>query len=108
MSAVDIGHKHKKWQGERALGTGHPATAAAEEFEQLKRKLLRERLAVESDAEIRRWLEHAADESAALAWTTAYPMLVWPELLEEASRAVGVRAERQRRIRARSGRGLAA
>ncbi len=108
MSAVDIGHKRKKWRGELANARELASTAGADDFEQLKQKLLREQLAAESDAETRRWLQHAADESAAVAWTTAYPLLVWPELLEEASRAVRIRAERQRRIRARNGRGLAA
>lgn len=108
MSAVDISYKRKKWHGERVADGRFVSAGGADEFEQLKQKLLREQLAAESDAETRQWLQHAADESAAVAWTTAYPMLVWPELLEEASRAVRLRAERQRRIRARSGCGLAA
>ena len=79
----------------------------ASDFDQLKQRLMSERLEAENDHEMRRWLERAADESAALAWTTAYPMLVWPELLEEASRAVRLRAERQRTIRARLSRAAA-
>jgi len=71
-------------------------------FTQLKHKLLQEQLAQETDPELRLWLERAADESAAVAWTTPYPLLVWPELLEEASRTARDRVERQRVIRERT------
>ena len=77
-------------------------TAITDGFSQLKHRLLRERLAQEPDPELRGSLERAAQESAAVAWTTPFPLLVWPELLEEASRAARSRAERQRSIKERT------
>ncbi len=103
MSELNVVHK---WKRAPRPPAEVPASAASE-FHALKQRLVNERLEAESDHEIRRWLERAADESAALAWTTAYPMLVWPELLEEASRTARLRAERQRMIRARNGRAAA-
>ncbi len=47
-------------------------------------------------------LESAANEAAALAWTTDYPLLVFPVLLDEYARRERVRQTRQLRIQARS------
>lgn len=74
---------------------------AGDHFERLKSRVLTEHVAVEPDPELRDWLELAARESAALAWTTPYPLLVWPELWVEASEAARRRFERQKAIRRR-------
>jgi hypothetical protein len=78
--------------------------------ELLKQRLLRDRLASVADPELRRWLVLAAEDSAAVAWTTPFPLLVLPELIEERARAAQVRVERQRNIlqRGRPQRTLAA
>ena len=77
------------------------------EFEQLKNKLLAEQLAgaaPESNAVLRR----AANEAAALAWVTFYPLLVFPVLFEEKTALALRQARRQARIYATSRELLAA
>ena len=44
----------------------------------------------------------AANEAAALAWITAYPLLVFPALFDEKADMAISRAERQEEIRERS------
>ena len=71
------------------------------EFERLKNKLLAEQL-LAAAPELNAPLRRAANEAAALAWVTFYPLLVFPALFEEKI-AVAVRqAERQARIHADS------
>jgi hypothetical protein len=69
---------------------------------QLKERLLDERLMGVSDPELRRSLFLAANESVALAWTTAYPLLMLPELMAEYGRVTETRHDRQNCIRERS------
>jgi hypothetical protein len=66
------------------------------EFERLKNKLLAQQLveAPELNASLRR----AANDAAALAWATVFPLLVFPALFEEKIAAAVLRAERQARI----------
>jgi hypothetical protein len=47
-------------------------------------------------------LQQAASEAASLAWTTPYPLLVIPILLEEKIRAARLRTVRQGQIQTRS------
>ncbi|HKX61086.1 MAG TPA: hypothetical protein VJS65_04570 [Verrucomicrobiae bacterium] len=68
----------------------------------LKERLLDERLRAVLDPELRRSLQLAANESAALAWTTAYPLLVLPELMAERGQATETRHNRQNCIRKRN------
>ena len=44
----------------------------------------------------------AANDAAALAWTTPYPLLLFPVLLEEKAAAGRIQALRQKGIRQRS------
>ncbi|MGA2853547.1 MAG: hypothetical protein ABSE90_05405 [Verrucomicrobiota bacterium] len=71
------------------------------EFERLKNRLLAEQLAGATPE----WnvpLRRAANEAAALAWMTFYPLLVFPVLFEEKTAAAVRQAERQARIYADS------
>ena len=77
------------------------------ELERLKDKLLFERRKEFLELEVTDNLRRAANEAAALAWATAYPLLVFPSLFEERAEAASLRAERQEQIRQRS-RGLLA
>jgi hypothetical protein len=72
------------------------------ELEQLKVRLLRERS--QNVWETRRTfqLRRAADEAAALAWVTPYPLLVFPALFEEKALDALRRVERQDQVRLRS------
>jgi hypothetical protein len=87
------------------LRPGPPAPFRAgleAEFERLKNRLLARELAVAPAPGLNVPLRRAANEAAALAWVTFYPLLVFPVLFEEKT-AVAVRqAERQARIYADS------
>jgi hypothetical protein len=72
------------------------------QFEKLKSELLGERLANDSDPQLNSYLRRAANDAAALAWVTPYPLLVFPALFEEKAEAALVQAQRQERVRERS------
>ena len=57
-------------------------------FEQLKSRLLLEKLEVLEAPEFNSRLRRAANEAASLAWVTAYPLLVFPALFEERTEVV--------------------
>ena len=78
------------------------------ELERLKAQLLAERLAGSCEPPIASQLRQAANEAAALAWVTRYPLLVFPALFEEKAAAALLRAGRQEQIRQRSRELLAA
>ena len=52
-------------------------------FEQLKSTLVRERLEELWKPELNVEIRRAANEAAALAWVTPYPLLVFPALFDE-------------------------
>jgi hypothetical protein len=71
------------------------------ELERLKNRLLLETLravAPQANGYVRR----AANEAAALAWVTPYPLLVFPELFGEKAGAALLQAKRQDSVRQRS------
>ena len=72
------------------------------QFEQLKSQLLAERLAGVAQPELTAPLRRAANDAAALAWVSRYPLLVFPALFEEKSRAAERQTKRQARIYANS------
>ena len=76
----------------------NPFLAARENaFEGLKARLLAERLQT-AGAELNAPLRRAANDAAAIAWATPFPLLMLPVLFAEKA-AVAVRqAERQARI----------
>src|SRR5471030_1072616 len=80
-----------------------PFRAAQEtEFERLKDQLLAQQLQTATATELNIPLRRAANEAAALAWVTRFPLLVFPVLFEEKTEAAVLRAERQARIYANS------
>jgi len=72
------------------------------ELERLKRRLLREWLVATADPELNAPLRRAANEAAALAWTTNVPLLLFPALFEEKVRTAIFQVARQGRIWERS------
>jgi hypothetical protein len=72
------------------------------EFERLKSRLLAETLDEAEQPGLNALLRRAANEAAALAWVTFYPLLVFPVLFEEKSRTAVRQAARQARIYAAS------
>ena len=71
-------------------------------FEGLKARLLLESLDTVWQPELNSEVRRAANEAAAIAWITPYPLLVFPILFEEKTRsALGV-AARQERVRERT------
>jgi hypothetical protein len=78
------------------------------EFERLKARLLAEQLPGPGETQKDSTLRRAANEAAALAWVSQYPLLVFPVLFAEKAEAALFRAERQEQIRQRSQELLAA
>ena len=72
------------------------------DFERLKNRLLAEALDEAEQPELNAPLRRAANDAAALAWVTFYPLLVFPALFEEKSRAAVRQTARQARIYANS------
>jgi hypothetical protein len=71
-------------------------------FENLKARLLAERLEEAWEPEVNSLVRRAANEASALAWLTQYPLLVFPALFEEKAQAAAPVASRQQEIRQRS------
>ena len=76
--------------------------AVARKFADLKDNLLGETIDDAENLALHSRLKHAANEAAGIAWTTEFPLLVFPGLFEEFARRERVRANRQERIIART------
>lgn len=68
------------------------------DFERLKNRLLTETLLAAAKPELNAAIRRAANEAAALAWVTFYPLLLFPGLFEEKLHHALRHAERQARI----------
>ena len=68
------------------------------DLERLKQRFLKAAFAQTDDRLLRLALWRAAQDAAALAWATAYPLLVFPTLFEEMANAARQYAERQARL----------
>jgi len=71
-------------------------------FERLKADLLAARLEATLEPELNSQIRRAANEAAALAWVTPYPLLVFPLLFEEIAEAAVRISERQEEVRRRT------
>lgn len=71
------------------------------EFDVLKARLLGELLS-SSKAGLYPRLRRAANDAAAVAWTTKYPLLVFPALLEEKAEEARASHNHQEKVLARS------
>ena len=65
------------------------------EFERLKSRLVTETLLATAKPELNAVVRRAANEAAALAWVTLYPILLFPALFEEKLGRALRQAERQ-------------
>lgn len=72
------------------------------ELEQFKNRLLRAALNEAADAEFYAPLRRAANEAAALAWMTPFPLLFFPSLFDEKITTSRRQFERARKVRTRS------
>lgn len=72
------------------------------ELDRLKNRLLRKLLDETEHPAMSVTLRRVANEAAALAWLTPYPLLVLPSLLEEKAETAFVRAKQQQIVRQRS------
>lgn len=79
-----------------------PFRCAEDKFEQLKSRLLRRLLDDAVQPELNTPLRRAANEAAALAWTTSFPLLVFPALLEEKARRARLQLQKQKQVRLQS------
>ncbi len=80
------------------------AFRAAQEtqLEGLKDRLLRQALDDLTQPQANGFVRRAANEAAALAWDTRFPLLVFPGLFQEKTAAVLLQVERQASVRRRS------
>ncbi len=72
------------------------------ELDHLKSRLIKEHLIEKGNAALAPAFRRAANEAAALAWLTPYPLLLLPMLLAEKVEAVERYGARQAEIRRRS------
>ena len=72
------------------------------ELDVLKARLLLELLKGTPDAELYPRLRRAANDAAAVAWTTQFPLLLFPELLEEKAQQARQTHNHQQSVLARS------
>ncbi len=72
------------------------------ELEELKNRLLAERLRIERAFVPGETLRRAADEAASLAWLTPFPLLVLPGLFDELVSIAATRTRKQAEILHRS------
>jgi hypothetical protein len=72
------------------------------ELERLKNRMLLRSLGELTEPQFVAYVRRAANEAAALAWVTPYPLLTFPELFEEKVETALLYAERQMDVRARS------
>ncbi len=72
------------------------------ELERLKDRLLVRFLNELNEPEVNAYVRRAANEAAALAWVTPYPLLTFPGLFEEKVGNALLYAERQTSVRERS------
>lgn len=88
---------------ELAPGPAAPFRGEVEtKLDGFKDRLLFRLLSQTSDEQLASALRHAANEAAALAWTTPFPLLFLPALLEEKAQAARHYARRQARMKQRS------
>jgi hypothetical protein len=85
-----------------ALPSAPVRTRCDKSLDRFKSRLLEQVLEIKCGQALEPLIRHAANEAAALAWTTPFPLLLLPGLLEEKVRAVWLRDLRQRHIRWRS------
>jgi hypothetical protein len=81
--------------------------AREHELEQLKQHLLRAALYRTEDADLYAPLRRAANEAAAVAWMTPFPLLFFPVLFEEKATDARRQFDHARMVRSRSPRLLA-
>jgi hypothetical protein len=72
------------------------------ELERLKARLLSELLKSTADTELYSPLRRAANDAAAVAWTTCFPLLVFPTLLEEKVQQARQHRDHQQAVLVRS------
>ena len=71
-------------------------------FVQLQERLVEHSLDQTRSSILRVSLKRAANEAAAMAWTTPYPLLFLPGLFEEKALTMRLRRDRQQQIEMRS------
>jgi hypothetical protein len=77
-------------------------TEQTNELDRLKNRLLKQLLDEATNPEQNLLLRRAANDAAALAWVTRFPLLLFPTLLEEKARAALIQCERQAQVRQRT------
>jgi len=71
-------------------------------FNELKENILSDHLDETTSVAVEKRIKQASNEAASIAWTTEFPLLVFPALFAEFARKERVNAGRQERITART------
>ena len=71
-------------------------------FQELQSRLVEENLSETRNPSVRGGIRQAANEAAALSWTTPYPLLVMPALFAEKAREIRLRLGKQQGVLMRS------
>lgn len=79
-----------------------PSDTVQLRFVELQNRLVEETLHETPNPFLREGLHQAANEAAALSWTTPYPLLVMPVLFNEKVHAVRLRLGKQHRVAMKS------
>jgi hypothetical protein len=96
----DIGFDILPFAG--SVQTAHAADPVNAEFALLQEKLLENAFSHTETLSLYGAIRQAANEAAGLAWTTEFPLLVYPSLFDEKTLAFRKREHRQQQIMARS------
>ena len=76
--------------------------AQGTQLELLKRRLVQELVSEKFTRDLDLFVERAAVDAEALAWTTEFPLLFFPTLLEEKALTAQLQLGKQKQVRARS------
>jgi hypothetical protein len=87
--------------GVNPAGNGPHSGTADQELEALKQRLLGQALETAAPT-VQTALRRAANEAASLAWLEPFPLLVFPTLFAECTRAARRRIQKQAFVQARS------
>ena len=82
--------------------SGRPNLLNKEAFRKLNETLLKRLLDETETLQLHTLLKTAANEAAALAWSSGFPLLVYPVLLAEKTQIVRVRHYRREKVLQRS------
>jgi hypothetical protein len=102
MQTIDTRFGAEDYFGAGPVPSAPLRGATETELDSLKARLLKDLLGRMPQLDAATPMRRAANEAAALAWLTPFPLLVFPTLFEERARQLKLQLGKQSRVRARS------